>query len=315
MITYRNLTEKELYDLRLTSRSVGVDQASYSEIRQTLDGRIVKLFLYDKLYGEFDIADVINDISTIRALSEADFQIADRLALPEEILFYGSEVIGYMMRYIKGTPLSKLNHVKPKQFKHIVSQLLEDVVVINNETGFSFADLHEDNVIIGDDLKIYHIDLDGWYSGGGTGRRSRYISLHEEKLKRIPGKYKVDSSGRIIPDINSDLFCLINIVFNYLIQGDIWFAQMPESEQEWYLKYMEGACNEVQLVNMYKKMLTKDKNYFDINVVNNLPDDIEKYSIHSFYGHSEKFKTAESANLFLIRNEEKLNKLFPGRTH
>lgn len=311
MVPYRSITEEDLLGLKRFPSTDSTNQETYSELWLTADGQIVKLFSNNKV-RDCHIQDIQNDISTILALSKTDQKLGNRFAVPQMILLSNSEVIGYSMQRINGVPLSKARSLKPEQFRSVIAQLLKDITFVNNERGFSFADLHEDNIMIGIDSNVYHVDIDGWYIGNGKSRRSRYIALHRNRLQAI-SKYKVESSGKLIPDINSDLFCLINIVLNYLLQSNMWFAQLIEEEQERYLEYLHGVCNETQFVKMYRNMLSNTENYFDLEIINKIPDDIDVYSFSSFLSYSSKFRTGEDANLFLSNNENRLNTLFPDR--
>lgn len=300
-------------ELKLKQIAQEVGGESYSEIWLSPNKQITKLYSERYIETEYCRNDIQNDIATLLTLSKCNYDFGSRYAVPKKLLARGSKVIGYVMPYIEGTPLSQTKALTAPRFKEIICRLYEDILYVNNETRFSFADMHEDNIMIGGDSQIYHIDLDGWYNGDGKGRRSRYIAMQADKLLSLPGKYSLEPSGSIVPDINSDLFCLIHIVLNGLLHSDIYFARMPENEQKRYLQYISERCNGERIASMYSDLFSEEENRFDLEAISRLPDDLSVFAYDTFINKTSKFKTDVDAEEFLRQNELRLNKLFPNR--
>ncbi len=284
--------------------------ASYTELWLTPNGKsIVKLYSNDDSVRYGFAADIENDIRTILALSEEPCLFNTRFVLPEAIYQCGSKIIGYSMPYVQGIALSK-SAVSMKKFKQIIQQLYADVLFINTKTRYSFADLHEDNIILDKAGQLHHIDTDGWYCGDGKGRRSRYLSYHGAKLALCAPKYQLDNMNEFIPNIDTDLFCLMQIVLNYLLQTDGGFASLLEYEQEGYFQYISDRCNCPELARMYNSFFRDEDSSFDVRVIQSLPEDIELFSYDEFVKKTAKFKTDTEAEDFLRQQNIRLNQMF-----
>lgn len=314
MIPIYEVSNAELSALRCERIAQEVGAESYTKLWLTPDGkRIVKLFSEEDTTREFFDEDIKNDTSTLIALSSVSHCFDDRFVLPKMIYQRQSRIIGYSMPFICGRTLSQAKPLSMVDFKRVVRQVYDDIIFVNNKFGFSIADLHEDNIILGNDGKIYHIDLDGWRCGDGKGRRSRYIAFESERLASCSPKYKFDGNGKIIPDVNSDLLCLVHIIFNHLLQTSFYFAEMMPEDQLRYLNYITECCNVAALAAVYKNLFSSEDNYFDIQIIQFLPDDISTFSYDTFIQRTSRFKTQDDAMAFLQLNETHLQQIIPGR--
>lgn len=315
MIPIYEITNEELilYKHRRIAQDVG--NPSYTELWLTVDGkRIFKLFSADEAIKYACAADIQNDISTLLALSNSRVSFDARFVLPDMIYEQQSEIIGYSMPNIRGISLSQAKSLNMSEFRGIVQQIYADVLMVNQNVGFSFADLHEDNIILGADGCVYHIDLDGWYCGDGIGRRSRYLTFQKEKLASYSSKYGIDRSGNIIPNLNTDMLCLMHMILNHLLQADFYFAEMVEDEQERYLQYITKHCDDIDVDRIYESFFSDDVISFNERTILALPNDIRSFSYNEFVKRTSKFKNNSDAEEYLRQNELRLKKLFPDRT-
>ena len=314
MIPIYEITNEELSLYKFQRIAQDVGGPSYTELWLTDDGgRIIKLFSTDEAIQYACAADIRNDISTLLALSNSADFFGSRFVLPDMIYEQHSEIVGYSMPYIRGTPLSQAKSLKMSEFKRIVRQIYNDVIFVNKDVGFSFADLHEENIILGADGCVYHIDLDGWYCGDGNGRRSRYLAFQKEKLASFPSRYRIDKRGNIIPNQYTDMFCLMQIIFNYLLQAEFGFAEMLGDEQESYLQYITKCCGWTDIDRIYKSFFLNEDIRFNEQTVMALPQDIRWFSHNEFIKRTSQFRKVTDAEEYLRQNELKLKKLFPDR--
>lgn len=314
MIPIYEISDTELSALKHTRVAQDVGADSYTELWLTPDRkRITKLFLEDNAAREFFFADIENDISTLLALSNVSHCFSSRFVLPEIIYKHKSRIIGYSMPFIQGKSLNTEERLSMDEFKRVVRQVYNDIIFVNSKIGFSIADLHEDNVIIGSNGRVHHIDLDGWYCGDGKGRRSRYFVFENKRLTLCSPKYSFDKNSKIIPNVNSDLFCLVHIILNRLLQTNFCFAEMMAEDQMRYLNYITEYCNGADLAAMYNKLFSSEDNYFDIQTIYLLPDNISAFSYDAFIQRTSRFKTNDDAEAFLQKNEMRLQKLIPER--
>ena len=313
MIDRRELSDRELAALLHDCTLRKNEDAAYTDLWLTKDGKtLIKLFRDDARGGE-NAYDVESDVMTLCSLSGSARVFGKRFVLPDTIYTQHNVVIGYSMPFIDGVSLSKAEGLSMHDFKRIMHQVYSDLLFVNNKTRYSFADLHEDNIIVGSDGDIYHIDLDGWYCGNGHGRRSRYLYLQRNLLLSCGEKYRFTERGNVLPDINSDLFCLVHVVLNHLLQSAVCFADLPGVTQAEYLNYLAGQSGAAGVVRMYENLLSNEANRFDVNAVNALPDDIGPFSLDSFKKKTARFHSAGDAEDFLLRNEARLNTIFPDR--
>ena len=314
MIPLYEITDEELSSYKSIRIAQDIGRPSYSELWLTSDeNKVIKLFSTDETIRGMFSDDIENDVSTLFALSKASDCFEDRFVLPDIIFEQKSEIIGYSMPYIQGVSLSQQKYLPMAQFKQLVQRVYDDILFINNKAGFSLADLHEDNLILGDDGQWYHIDLDGWYCRNGKGRRSRYITFAKEKLIRLDTKYEFDINGNVIPNLNSDLFCLVQMILNYLIQKEFCFAEMTEGDQFRYLQYISDCCDGADIACMYNHLFSCEDNTIDMKAILSFPEDISSFSYDSFIKQTSKFKSPSAAEEFLRENELKLSRLVPDR--
>jgi len=183
------ITEKALNRLKLTQMNVGVDPYAYSEIWQTPEGHVLKLFTG---HSESDDENIQRDINTLITIMSYRDKLDDRFVKPITLFEKKDQIIGYLMPYTKGTHLSALLQTLPwDQAKRIFANIYQDICYLRSLSGkFAFGDLHEDNILVHNN-KLTHIDIDGWYIGDGCGRRSRYMEYKWGNAAEIPYRFNI----------------------------------------------------------------------------------------------------------------------------
>lgn len=282
---------------------------SYSEIWQTSEGLVLKIF-HGIEEGDYEF--IRRDIDTLYSIKKIKSKLCDRYILPINILKQNNSIIGYTMKYVKGNRLdSFLYSADSDTVSKSFSTIYKDIVSLHHDIkGFSMCDLHEDNIIVSDENVLHYIDLDGWYNGDGKGRNSRYLSMSFERLKHIPKKYKIDAKRLVLADFNSDIFCLIIIIINYIMNYKISFAELQIDVATNYLSFLFRSGISSDFVRMVETLYSTKENYYDDFVINHIPTDLQQCSFSEFLHQTSRFMDNQTALEYLIQNEARLNNIY-----
>lgn len=204
--------------------------------------------IFKKLYVNYG-ENFSNKAYTISSLIDTkDLINIDEIVFPEQVVSISKNVYGYIMPYIKNINFNTYMNLKNKTLKDKIelfrqlNQILLKMKKVREEQNINFYinDLHEDNVIYNVDTKhINIVDVDSFRILFNQPFTSKYLSsvLIASKL---PNKYKVnpiESSGYIIPDQNSDIYCYAIMLLNFFYKDKFYLLDLNNVKK--YLKYLK----------------------------------------------------------------------------
>ena len=226
-----------------------------------------------------------NKLQTINSLIDNKEELAiDEIVFPEKIATVGGEIVGFTMPLIESINLStalksqeisnerKINYLK--QIGEILAKmkLRRDYTSI---TDFYINDLHESNFIVDGDDNVKVIDIDSCKINGNGIFNSKYLSrksfINEvykygknNECNINPDypytyhKYSTDITGAFIPDENTDLYCYIIVILNFLYGDNIGNFTLQEFYD--YLEYLQKIGIDKELLLYFEKIATCSEN-------------------------------------------------------
>lgn len=213
-----------------------------------------------------------NKLYTINELIDKSDEISiPELVLPDRLVSIYGNIVGFTMPYIENINLQTIlnsyeysNEQKIGYFKEI-GEILEHMKKIRDYTSvteFYLNDLHENNFILNKETgKINVVDLDSCKIGFNSAFAARY--LNSKSPVNVVSKYRKVSSAiyndyRILPDENTDLYCYIIIILNYLYGGNVSDLSMPEFYG--YLSYLHELGVSYELIDKIALVYTEKDN-------------------------------------------------------
>lgn len=229
-----------------------------------------------------------NKLQTINSLIDNKDGIdIEEIIFPEKIAIVDSEIVGFTMPLInsinlKTALLSKSisNERKIKYLKQI-GLILEKMKLVREYTNindFYINDLHESNFIVTtdtDDIRI--IDIDSCKINGNQIFDSKYLSpksfinkiykyqrsnSYDTKYQYANDdeyyKYSTNSKEKFIPDENTDLYCYMIVILNFLYGGDISKFTLEEFYD--YLAYLDGIGVNNKFIDIAEKLIDGSPN-------------------------------------------------------
>ncbi len=199
------------------------------------------------IFKKFIYEDTINNkVYTLNHLDKNSNCFDERFIMPEYLAHYKDKVVGFIMNYVDGinfgTYLDDVGFPHQEKVKHLyeIGVLLEDLKKIRKNpklANFYIGDLQERNFILNKKTgKLNICDLDSCSIGNNSHSYSKYLccSYGVDKFKN---KYpKVDD--KYIPNINSDIYCYVILILNYLYYG--YVEDMNISEYNQFLNYLDS---------------------------------------------------------------------------
>ena len=139
------------------------------------------------------------------------------LVLPNELLIYNQDIVGFTMPYIKGLTLDSIinnNLFSDEEIKVIFKKVL---FLINKLKTLPFkimlGDLHEKNVIIDASGDIHIIDCDSYIIDG-----NKLVVDNTTLIGRYPNCYYQEAELKKV-DISADYLSLFSMIINYVFKG------------------------------------------------------------------------------------------------
>lgn len=189
----------------------------------------------------------------------------DELVLPEKLLIVDGQVNGFIMPYIENTNFEGIlndinisNLQKIEYFKQI-SHILHKMDNLRNNsdiTDFYLNDLHASNFILNKKTgKINVVDLDSCKINGNKPFAAKYLTPFSP-ISSMKAKYRVNKEinflGYIIPDKNTDLYCYIMTLMNFLFKGRI--GSLGRDNYYLYLEYLRSINYPYELLDKLSKI-------------------------------------------------------------
>lgn len=211
-----------------------------------------------------------NKLYTIEMLDSNKEYLPTNFYIPDYLCTLEGKIIGYTIPKIEGINLSTIlrndgvNCKEQIYYLKKIGEILNQLHNIRKYTplkNFYINDLHDSNFIVDNknrELKV--IDLDSCKIGSNGSFAARFLT----PVSMINGiaKYKVNedmnSSGYIVPNSDSDLYCYSMIILNYLY-GDKINNIGIENFYE-YLNYLEAIGINKELIEIFSKLLVDNCN-------------------------------------------------------
>lgn len=247
-----NITRNELKKLKKFSLESGLfNTEAELFIMKIKDKWNINYKMLKNLYCN-EGASFSNKLFTINELIDnKDIINIEELILPEQLLIVDDEVRGFTMPYIDNINFESLlndtsisNLQKIDYFKQISSILKKMDNLRKNSiiTDFYLNDLHASNFILNKQTgKINVVDLDSCKINGNKPFAAKYLTP-VSPIADMNSKYKVneelDFSGYIIPDKNTDLYCYIVTLMNFLFKDKI--SNLGKDRYYLYLEYLRS---------------------------------------------------------------------------
>lgn len=221
-----------------------------------------------------------NKLFTIEMLNHYKELLPKSFVVPEKIISVNGKMMGCFEKYIEGNNLlSILNDPKIELsvkifFLRQIGQILEELKYIRMNTDLKdvfINDLHAGNFIVNDKLELRVIDLDSCKICDNKPFPSKY--LLPNKMLQFSNKYKFfdkkeDSDkeeyeyrrelGYIVSDENSDLYCYIITIMNFLYKDDVNKLTIDEFYR--YLIYLVSIGIDQNLINSFERILLNCEN-------------------------------------------------------
>ncbi len=207
-----------------------------------------------------------NKMYTINELIENNKIInIQELSMPEKLVVVNGEICGYIQEFIENINFKLVLDnpnisVKEKidMFKQI-GEILEKMKKIRENTSikdFFLNDLHEANFILNiQSKKINVVDMDSCKINGNKPFASKYLTPFSN-TSTMPFKYiqNTDSSfnGFVVANQNSDYYCYIIMVLNFLYGDNMSNMKTPEFYS--YLNYLRSIGLSYKLLDEFSKI-------------------------------------------------------------
>ena len=252
-----------------------------------------------------------NKLATINSLIDNhDILAMDEIVFPEKIAIVSGIIVGFTMPLIESINLTTAlrsneisNETKIGYLKQI-GNLLEKMKLKREYTDikdFYVNDLHESNFIVDKSGHVRLIDVDSCKINGNDIFASKYLSSksfikevykyekntqttteadnYEDNYK----KYSTDSAGAFVPDENTDLFCYIMVILNFLYGDNIQSFTIQEFYN--YLEYLQHIGVDNELLQCFEKIVKCTNNENPRELLDSLIPYIGRsnYHVYSYY--------------------------------
>lgn len=261
-----NITKNGLKKLKKVSLGYGIlNTEADLFIMKTKDKWNIEYKMLKTLFCT-EGANFSNKLFTINELIDNRSVInIDELVLPEKLLIVDGQVNGFIMPYIENTNFEEIlndinisNLQKIEYFKQI-SHILHKMDNLRNNsdiTDFYLNDLHASNFILNKKTgKINVVDLDSCKINGNKPFAAKYLTPFSP-ISSMKAKYRVNEEinflGYIIPDKNTDLYCYIMTLMNFLFKGRI--SSLGRDNYYLYLEYLRSINYPYELLDKLSKI-------------------------------------------------------------
>lgn len=222
-----------------------------------------------------------NKLYTLEALSANREFMPNNFILPDFLVSINQVVSGFAMNYINCINLSNILEDKlvdieeKKYYLKLIGKILEQMKRIRQSTilnDFYLGDLHEDNFVVDVNKKeIYVVDLDSSKILGNQSSPGRYLTSKALLNNASTIKYKRTINDRLTDykvDENTDLYCYIIIILNYLYNGKINNVEIDEFYR--FINYLNDIGVNKELLKCFERILTNGNNINPCDYIDSL---------------------------------------------
>ena len=221
-----------------------------------------------------------NKLYTIGALNANKDSMPSNFVLPESLVSINKKIEAFTMKYIKGINLSvilnnpDITYEEKIHYLKSIGRILEQMQNIRKYTNlnnFYLGDIHEDNFLVErDKQEIYIVDLDSCKIAGNKSFPGRYLT-NSSLIKYNNTKYQTLSQTDDLADYkideNTDIYCYIIIILNYLYDGRVDRLSLDKFYD--FINYLEDIKVNIELIECFNKIVVGGNNinpcnYLDI---------------------------------------------------
>ena len=250
-----------------------------------------------------------NKLQTINSLIDNKNELdIDEIVFPDKIATVGGEIVGFTMPLIESINLSaalrsrEISNERKINYLKQIGMILEKMKLRREYTSISdfyINDLHESNFIVDKEDNIKVIDIDSCKINDNGIFNSKYLSsksfirevykYHKNHECNNNGytyhKYSTDMSGAFIPDENTDLYCYIIVILNFLYGDNIQNFTLQEYYD--YLEYLQYIGVDKELLSYFEKIATCSENENPYELIDTLIPHIGRSNYH-VYSYNRK---------------------------
>ena len=254
-----SISKKNFDELKQINRENNIYEFKYNG-----KNKIVKL-LFQKnsiLYS--------NQLYTISMLNEYKQYLPTNFCVPDSILCVDNSFEAIIEDAIPGQNLSiflRNQKINPQDKIHYLKEIgkiligLEKLRKITPLNQIYINDLNESNFIINQSGKLSVIDLDSCKIFENEPFPAKYLTPYS-LLNNVEAKYKINktdnSIGYVYADENTDIYCYIITILNYLYGKNI--NNLSKDEYYEYLNYLEHIKFNKNLINTFSKIIENSPN-------------------------------------------------------
>lgn len=205
-----------------------------------------------------------NKLYTLEMLDTNQEYLPHCFYIPDSLVSVNGTISGFTVPFVKGVNLSTIltdhNFSSKEQiyFLKKIGEILEQLKNIRKYTPLNciyLNDLHDSNFIVNPSNKELNvIDLDSCRIGTNSPFAARFLT--PLSLANVNPKYKVttetESGGYMEADENTDIYCYIMVILNYLYQGHVNRFNLNEFYN--YLNYLEQIGIDKNLIQSFEKI-------------------------------------------------------------
>ena len=227
--------------------------------------------VFKKLLNNMGV-NLANKLYTLEMLDVNRKYLPENLCIPDYLTIVGGVVEGFTMPKIEGinfsTTLKNKNITIEEKIYYLkkIGELLHQLEQIRKYTPFNdfyLNDIHESNFIVNPYKKtITAVDLDSSRVCSKANFASRYLTPLA-LLNNVKDKYKIiednsSSLGYVEADSNTDLYCYIIMILNYLYGENINNLNLEDFYN--YLTYLEKIGINKELIEIFKNIVSNKDN-------------------------------------------------------
>ena len=222
-----------------------------------------------------------NKLYTLEMLDTNKGYLPHSFCIPDSLISASGHIIGFTIPRIEGINLVQVlrdKKIRPNEqiyYLKKIGSMLEQLHNIRKFTPLNnifINDLHECNFIVNpNNRELYTIDLDSCKIGNNLTFPSRYLTPFSI-ISDVP-KYSIDHTGGegyLEPDENTDIYCYIMVILNYLFGRNV--SSFPIEEFYNYLNYLESVGVDRELIEIFEKVLVAAPNENPVNYLDRLTD-------------------------------------------
>lgn len=233
-----------------------------------------------------------NKLHTINLLKQYKEIIKiDGLVIPDLLAINpNDQLIGPITPYIDSFNLKSLYKLENYPIKKIINylyqigEMFDRIKKINEQKlirNFALSDVHEANFIIDKKTdKVKFLDIETCRIEDNLPSMSKYLTRYSviaRSSEKIPKYYFNSVKPQYLePTINTDLYCYIMMILNYLYKGNV--ENMEVNQFYNYLEYLKDIGLSIELIDIFSKVYTNDDNINPVYLLDTIPNDISEAS-------------------------------------